>query len=41
MIHRRLLNDDHKGLVEPLNEIDPRTYKGIEVYTTHYIFYGN
>lgn len=37
MIHRRLLNDDHKFLDENLNEIYEETGKGINVTTKHYV----
>ena len=39
MIHRRLMEDDRRGVAEPLNEkgLDG---EGLTTYTTHYLLFS-
>ena len=38
MIHRRILEDDDRGVAEPLNETD-LDGKGMRIITRHYFWY--
>ena len=39
MVHRRILNDDHRGVGEPLNET--ANGRGLVVRGRHWLFYSD